>query len=360
MAKRVTETAANRRKTKVVDLFCGIGGLTHGFIREGFNVAAGIDSDPTCRYGYERNNDAKFIEKDILNVTADELNDLYGKDAGIRILVGCAPCQPFSKLSLTSVTKRHLQPLNKFASLVEKIKPDIVLMENVKGLLKNPVFDDFVETLRRNRYHYTYQVVDFSDYGVPQHRQRLVFLASRLGEISLILPTHKNKKRTVKDVIARLERIRDGETSKKDPLHRSRRLSPLNKRRIRATPKDGGNSRSWDGSLVLECHKKASGKTYRGSVYGRMRWDRPAPTMTTQCVGIGNGRYGHPEQNRAISLREAALFQTFPRDYEFIDPKEEFMVSKVARFIGNAVPVRGGRIIARSIKNHLKNHAKKR
>jgi DNA (cytosine-5)-methyltransferase 1 len=358
MTRVINGMAINQRNAKVIDLFCGIGGLTHGFIKEGFEVVAGVDSDGTCRYGYERSNHVKFVEKDIMDISATELNALYGENTVIKILVGCAPCQPFSKLNLNDVTETHLQPLNKFARLVHQIKPEIVLMENVKGLLKNPVFDEFVRTLDRNDYHHTYRVVDFSEYGVPQKRHRLVLLASRLGEISLVPPTHKNRKRTVRDTIGGLESIRDGEVSENDPYHRSSLLSPINKRRIRATPLDGGNSRSWDKDLVLECHKKASGETYRGTVYARMRWDEPAPTMTTECVGIGNGRFGHPVQDRAISLREAALLQTFPRSYKFIGPNDEFTISKVARFIGNAVPVRAAKIIARSIKFHLEKHEK--
>ncbi len=341
------------KKTKVIDLFCGIGGLTHGFIRTGFDVVAGIDNDAECRFGYEYNNKTKFIEKNINDVSAQEITDLYGNKDGIRVLVGCAPCQPFSRLNLKNVTRKQLEPLEKFAKLIEEIKPDIVSMENVKGLLKNPIFKSFIEVLRRNNYKYDYKIVDFSEYGVPQKRHRLVLLASRLGEISLIPPTHQNRKRTVRDVIEGLEPIKDGEISENDIMHRARLLSPLNKKRIRATPKDGGNSRSWNKELVLECHKKESGETYRGSVYGRMYWDEPAPTMTTQCIGIGNGRYGHPEQDRAISLREAALFQTFPKSYKFINPKNKFITTDVARFIGNAVPVRAGEIIAKSIKKHL-------
>lgn len=340
---------------KVIDLFCGIGGLTHGFVRSGFSVVAGVDNDSSCKYGYETNNDSKFIDGDILDVSSKQLNDLYGQTHGMKILVGCAPCQPFSKLNTRGITKKQLQPLEKFAQLISEIKPDIVSMENVKGLLKNPIFKNFIDNLKRNGYHYSYGVVDFSDYGVPQKRLRLVLLASRHGEISLIPPTHKNKKKTVRDTIAELEPIADGEVSKRDPLHRARLLSPLNKKRIKATPKDGGNSRSWSDDLVLECHKKDTGSTYRGSVYGRMRWDEPAPTMTTQCTGIGNGRYGHPEQNRAITLREAALFQTFPKNYKFIAPDEQITTSKLARFIGNAVPVRAGEVIAKSIEKHILN-----
>lgn len=341
------------RDIKVIDLFCGIGGLTHGFVKVGFDVVAGIDNDKDCRFGYERNNNAVFIEKDILDVSSKDLEKLYGNMDGLKILVGCAPCQPFSKLNLKDITDKQLQPLEKFAQLVKETKPDVVSMENVKGLLKNPIFESFLRVLDKNGYQYSYSIVDFSDYGVPQKRQRMVLLASRLGMISLIPPTHKNKKKTVRDVIARLEPIKDGEVSGKDTLHRARLLSPLNKKRIRATPKDGGNSRSWNKKLILECHKKESGETYRGSVYGRMRWDAPAPTMTTQCIGIGNGRYGHPEQDRAISLREAALFQTFPKGYQFVDPKRKLIVADIARFIGNAVPVRAGEVIALSIRRHL-------
>ena len=182
-------------------------------------------------------------------------------------------------------------------------------------------------------------------------------LASRFGEIPLTKKTHKNKKVTVRDVIKDLEPIEAGEVSKKDPLHRASSLSPKNLKRIKSTRHDGGNSRSWKESLILDCHKKESGKTYRGTVYGRMRWDAPAPTMTTQCNGLGNGRFGHPEQNRAISLREAAIFQTFPKDYKFSDPSKPIVVKHVAKFIGNAVPVELGSIIGKSIINHLEQHA---
>lgn len=339
-------------KPKVIDLFCGIGGLTHGFVRAGFDVIAGIDNDKDCEFGYKTNNNSAFIKKDIADVSAKELEDLYGKDVGLKILVGCAPCQPFSKLNLNKVTEKQLQPIEKFAKLIEEIKPEIVSMENVKGLLKNPIFKTFLRTLDKNGYKYSYGIVDFSDYGVPQKRLRLVLLASRLGEISLLPPTHTDRKVTVREVISMLEPIKDGQTSKRDSLHQARQLSEKNKKRILATPLDGGNSRSWNEDLILNCHKKKTGKTYRGTVYGRMSWDKPSPTMTTQCTGLGNGRYGHPVQNRAISLREAARFQTFPDDYKFVEPNK-FTHKKLSRFIGNAVPVRIGEIIAKSIRNHL-------
>jgi len=350
-------------KIKVIDLFCGIGGLSHGLIKEGFDVVAGIDNDNSCKFGYEYNNKAKFIHRDIIDVGAKEINQLFGdKNKTIRVLVGCAPCQPFSRLNLKQVTEKQLAPLEKFARLIKEILPDIVSMENVSGLSdmkKYPIFKTFVDTLKRSGYEYKYEIVDVSDYGIPQSRKRLVLLASRFGKVELMKKTHKNKKVTVRDVIKNLEPIGTGEASESDPLHRARKLSPINLKRIKATPHDGGSSRSWDPSLVLTCHKKDSGKTYRGTVYGRMRWDEPAPTMTTQCVGLGNGRFGHPEQNRAISLREAAIFQTFPKNYRFANPEEPVVAARVAKFIGNAVPVRLGSVIGKSIKNHLEQYARK-
>lgn len=351
---------ASDYKLKTIDLFCGIGGLSHGLVKEGFDVVAGIDNDESCRFGYERNNDAKFIHKDILQVSAEEINRLFGDEKNIiKVLVGCAPCQAFSKLNLKEITEKQMEPLVKFADLIRKTLPDIVSMENV-GSLANadrlPILKTFLDALEENDYRYKYEVVDTSEYGIPQKRRRLVLLASRLGKIELIERTHKNKKVTVRQAIGNLEPVRAGEVSEKDPLHRARNLSPLNLERIKATPHDGGSSKSWNEELLLKCHKKDSGKTYGKSVYGRMRWDEPAPTMTTQCLGIGNGRFGHPEQDRAISLREAAIFQTFPDDYEFVPPKEPIFVSRVTKFIGNAVPVKLGSVIGKSIKRHVEEH----
>ncbi len=347
-------------KIKVIDLFCGIGGLTRGLVKEGLDVIAGIDNDDSCKFGYEYNNKTKFINANILEVTANQINRLFGaKKGAIRVLVGCAPCQPFSKLNLNAITKKQLEPLSKFAQLIIKTQPDIVSMENVSNLAvkdKYPAFTNFLKTLEDNSYHYKYEIVDFSEFGVPQKRKRLVLLASKLGEIQLIERTHKDKRVTVRDVIKHLEPIEDGEVSKKDPLHRSRKLAPINLERIKATPHNGGSSNSWSKDLILECHKKKSGKTYRHTVYGRMSWDEPSPTMTTQCVGLGNGRYGHPTQDRAISLREAAIFQTFPDDYQFVPFSESIAINKVARFIGNAMPVRLGSVIGKSIKNHISKY----
>ena len=359
-----TLSMRRRKKLKVVDLFCGIGGLSYGLIKENFNVVAGIDNDDSCRFGYEHNNKAKFVHRDILDVGAQEINRLFGdRDKTIRVLVGCAPCQPFSKLNLKKVTQKQLEPLEKFARLIKETSPDIVSMENVRWLAnvrKYPIFETFINALEEGGYKYKYEIVNVADYGVPQNRKRLVLLASRFGEIQLIKRTHENKKVTVRDVIGELEPIESGGGSKSDRLHKARKLSETNLKRIKATPHNGGNSLSWDEDLMLACHKKDTGKTYRGTVYGRMRWNKPAPTMTTQCIGLGNGRFGHPNQDRAISLREAAIFQTFPENYLFIDPKDPLVINHIAKFIGNAVPVKLGRVIGKSIKEHLRQYDGKR
>jgi DNA (cytosine-5)-methyltransferase 1 len=188
---------------------------------------------------------------------------------------------------------------------------------------------------------------------LPQSRKRLVLLASRLGDISLLSPAKLNVKlQTVKDAISKLPPIRAGEIHANDPLHQSATLSKLNNLRIKKS-RPGGTWKDWPKELVAECHKKNSGKTYVG-VYARMEWDKPSPTMTTQFFGFGNGRFGHPEQDRAISLREGAIFQGFPIDYKFIQDGEPISKGKIGKMIGNAVPVKLGEVIGKSIIEHIK------
>lgn len=343
---------------KVVDLFCGIGGLTHGFVRESFDVAAGYDIDTTCKYAFQKNNNAAFIDKNITKVTGTEIKKHFG-NADVKILVGCAPCQPFSTYSYKTKDKDKWTLLYEFARLIEEAEPDIVSMENVPRLTKfdkASVFSDFLETLRKKKYHEPYyEIVNCPDYGIPQYRKRLVLLASRYGEIQLIPKTHtKENYETVESTIGKMEPLESGEISETDDIHRAAKLSELNLKRVRQS-KPGGTWRDWDEELRLKCHRKKSGETYV-SVYGRMNWKEPAPTMTTHCVGIGNGRFGHPEQDRAITLREAALFQTFPPDYEFVPKGQHFKIKTLSTHIGNAVPVKLGQVIAQSIEKHLDIH----
>jgi DNA (cytosine-5)-methyltransferase 1 len=353
----VSEATLNAiNRCEIVDLFCGVGGLTHGFIKEAFKVKAGIDNDASCRYAYEANNNSAFIEQDVNDVKGKQISELYTKNS-IKILVGCAPCQPFSSYNFKNEDTKKWFLLHEFARLVKEVQPDIVSMENVPQLLnftKASVFQDFLNVLKDNKYEIAYQVVDCPKYGIPQKRKRLVLLASKLGDISLIPPTHNEANFvTVRDIIAKLEPLKHGEKSEIDPLHRASALNTINLKRIKQS-KQGGTWRDWDEDLLLKCHKKETGKTYV-SVYGRMSWDEPSPTITTQCNGLGNGRFGHPEQDRAISLREAALLQTFPQGYKFFDESKKMATREIAIHIGNAVPVELGSIIAKSIKKHLEN-----
>jgi DNA (cytosine-5)-methyltransferase 1 len=333
------------------DLFCGAGGLTHGLIQAGIPVVAGIDVDEACRYPFETNNNARFISKDIKNVKPADLKKLYG-DAEIRILAGCAPCQPFSAYSqrYDTLTSPRWPLLYQFARLIKSVRPDVVTMENVPLVEKHAVFDDFVTTLRRLGYSVWQGVVDCTQYGLPQTRRRMVILASLIGPIELIAPTHE-KPRTVKEAIGKLSAIEAGSAHEDDAFHMSSRLSDLNLERIRAS-RPGGTWRDWPKRLVAECHRKETGRTYPG-VYGRMTWDDPAPTITTQFYGFGNGRFGHPEQDRGISLREGAILQGFPKDYAFVPEGGPTHFKVLGRMIGNAVPVVLGEAIGQSIAAHL-------
>jgi DNA (cytosine-5)-methyltransferase 1 len=335
-----------------VDLFCGAGGLTHGLTLEGIPVVAGIDLDPACRFPYETNNKTRFLERDISQVTSAEINQLFG-NAKFKILAGCAPCQPFSTYAHryeSDGIDGKWGLLYQFSRLIRECRPDVITMENVPTVAKHQVFHDFVSSLEQIGYQIWYGVVDSSQYGVPQSRRRMVLLASMHGSINMIQPTHL-KPKTVREAIGDLPPIEAGKFTSDDQLHISSTLTEKNLRRIKVS-KPGGTWRDWPQNLVADCHRIHTGKTY-ASVYGRMEWDKLAPTMTTQCYGYGNGRFGHPEQNRAISLREAAILQSFPVDYVFLTKDDKVSFNKLGRLIGNAVPVELGRAIAKSILNHL-------
>ncbi len=343
---------------RVVDVFCGVGGLTHGFILEGFEVVLGIDSDPSCQFPFEHNNNVPFLNAKVEELTESEIAGLFPDGTKYRILIGCAPCQPFSNY-MTGKSSRadNWQLVDDFAVLIEEIAPEIVSMENVpslQGFNSGTIFNDFVAKLETLGYFVWSKNVYCPDYGIPQQRSRLVLLASKLGPIELLPPTHNpDAYRSVWDAIGTLEPLQAGESNDADPLHRARDLSELNLERIRQS-KPGGSWHDWDEELVAACHRRSSGQTYK-NVYGRMKWDEPAPTITTQCYAYGSGRFGHPEQDRAISLREAALLQTFPMTYQFTEPNEQVTFNSVGRHIGNAVPVKLARVIAKSIRHHLEN-----
>ena len=339
-------------KIAAIDLFCGAGGLTHGLEKAGIYSRLGIDNDKSSEYAFTANNNAKFLLKSVSEVTAQELDDAFS-GAKVRLLTGCAPCQTFSTLNpnaSSSDERWHL--LLQVSRLIAGCKPELVVMENVPRLKNHEVFLEFLSGLERQNYHVSHGVINLAEFGVPQERKRLILIASKLGPIRLLSTEEFGRSpKTVRDAISHLPALKAGETDPNDRLHRAAGLSPLGLKRIMAS-KPGGTWRDWPKELILDCHKKATGKSYL-SVYGRMSWDEPAPTMTTQFYGYGTGRFGHPEQDRAISLREGALLQTFPSTYQFAEPGAEVSISTVAKLIGNAVPVLIGELIGKSFVQHV-------
>lgn len=334
---------------EVVDLFCGVGALSHGLMRAGLTIMAGYDIDRNCKYAFEKNNCATFYSRDVGKLTGEELRSHFTGTAP-SVLAGCAPCQPFSTYKHRYETDPRWELVDAFARLAAEVQSDFVTMENVPALLKykgGAVFKGFIDTLTVAGYtNIQWSVVKCEEFGVPQKRRRLVVVASRQRALVPLVPTHR-KPLSVRDAIASLPPIAAGEAHSDDPLHAAASLSPQNIKRIKSS-KPGGTWRDWPYELRAQCHQKQSGSTYSG-VYARMSWDEPSPTMTTQCYGFGNGRFGHPTQDRAISLREAALLQTFPETYAFTPPGQKLSFSEVGRWIGNAVPVSLAEAIGRQI-----------
>lgn len=338
-----------------VDLFCGAGGLSHGLEQAGVPVVAGIDLDPHCRFPFEANIGGEFHEVDVAAMPSERLAQLWKKGT-TRVLAGCAPCQPFSpyRRGLDTSKEKEWKLLDHFGRLVRETLPEIVTMENVPRVGSSSVFKSFVGTLRRCGYHVDWRSCYGPHFDLPQERRRLVLLASRLGPIEVPAVTRKGDVRTVRQTIGRLPQIDAGERDPRDRLHKARGLSDLNLRRIKAsTP--GGTWEEWPKRLRSPCHTRPSGATFR-NVYARMEWDKPAPTITTLFHNFGTGRFGHPEQDRPISIREAAMLQGFPRNYRFVKPTDPVRFDALGRLIGNAVPPPLGRAVGEAIVEHVRPH----
>lgn len=332
-----------------LDFFCGAGGLTRGFLNMGIDVRAGIDVNVSCKRTYEANNrPSRFIPGDLRVLRGADIAPLV---EGIRraelIFMGCAPCQPFSK------QRRAVNPdggtlLERFGRLVDEFRPGYVIIENVPGIANvrgNSTYKRFLKRLDNAGYKFVDGKLDAKWFGVPQTRNRWVVIACREAEPSLPERTHGTDARpfvTVRDAIHDYPRIRAGEQSVVVPNHRAAQISETNLQRLVITPADGGGRLNWPEELVLNCHRHYEGHS---DVYGRMKWDAPSPTLTCKCFSISNGRYGHPEQDRAISLREAAKLQSFSDDYVFYGDSQACIGAQ----IGNAVPVKMAEALARKI-----------
>lgn len=333
------------------DVFCGVGGMAYGLRRAGIKIAGGLDVQDSCRYAFEHNCSAPFLHKDIRNTTFSEIAPFF-KEAEFKILAGCAPCQPFSSMANARRGRGQVKQwamLPEFLRLIREGRPHVVLMENVPRLRTTEVFIEFVEQLKKNGFSVTVEVVACADYGVPQTRRRLLLLASKLGSIHL--PDKMTSNPTVRKSIEVLPSLNAGGQDIRDPLHRCSALSPLNLQRIQASH-PGGTWSTWPSRLRPQCYHKPSGNSFR-SVYGRMDWDALAPTLTTQFYRYGTGRFGHPEQDRAISLREGALLQTFPLEFRFVQPGTLGSFAQVGAHIGNAVPPQLALTLGRQIIKHI-------
>jgi DNA (cytosine-5)-methyltransferase 1 len=327
-----------------IDLFSGCGGASLGFSAAGFTPRGAVEIDEAAATAYESNLGVRPLVKNIQRVTGGELLRSAGLGAGeCTLLSGCPPCQSYTSLRHGSKSSRLDRRRNSlyldYLRLAEAVHPRHIAFENVPGMLSSrwkPRFDSMLEGLAQLGYASTWAVIDAADYGVPQHRRRLVVFASRVADPALPKPTHSGspgpgyrRHRTVRDGIGSLLPLNSGEGHPTDSYHRARSHTPLAIERLRAIPEGGGRT-DLPPRLQLECHKDHDGHY---DIYGRMRWDQPAPTLTSGCTNVTRGRFGHPDQDRAITLREAMLLQSFPRKAVLHGTSGDMSLQ-----IGNAIP----------------------
>ncbi len=347
VARRMDDKTRRKTRPKAFDCFAGCGGMTEGLKQAGFRVVGGIEIDQAACDVYTLNHPSvRLWREDIRKVTGKEiLKALRIKPGQLDLLGACPPCQGFSTLRTYNGRRRIRDKRNdlifEFQRLVRVLKPKRVMLENVPGLLENRRLARFKQALANAGYNVEAKVKNVADYGVPQRRRRVVLLASRISSVEFAKPTKRH--RTVRDVIFALPKA--GKSG--DPLHdmpedRSERTRKL----IAAIPRNGGSRASLPDQLTLKCHKISNGFK---DVYGRMAWDEPAPTITTGCFNPSKGRFLHPTANRGITMREAALLQSFPKSYKF--PSSLGKV-KLASMIGNALPPKFICRHAQSIRRH--------
>lgn len=338
---------------QAVDFFCGGGGMTYGLRMAGIDVLGGVDIASECKATYEFNNSsARFVERDVSGLDAESLGDILGipRDVSHMVFVGCSPCQYWSKIRTDrGKSEKSAFLLKEFQRFIGALLPGFVVLENVPGLRSNPksYLPHFLDFLKRAGYTFADGVIDASRYGVPQHRHRYLLVASRICS-TVSLPASSETAVTVRQVIGEANgfpSITAGHVDETEFMHTSAILSMSNLRRIRMTPRNGGDRLSWKDDPELQINAYRGRDDIFKDVYGRIRWDAPGPTITTRFNSLSNGRFGHPEEDRALSLREGACLQTFPKSYRFFGASR----NAVARQIGNAVPP----LLAEHIGKHL-------
>ncbi|MBS1579115.1 MAG: DNA cytosine methyltransferase [Bacteroidetes bacterium] len=344
-----------KKTLKAVDFFCSGGGMSYGMQQVGIEILAGIDFDKTCEETYTSNiKGAKFIHADVFDLKETELEkklSLKKNDKNL-VLIGCSPCQFWSIINTDkNKSKKSKDLLKEFRRFVEHFVPGYVVVENVPGVLRRKTesgLEDFISWLKANKYKVHFDVHEVSNYGVPQHRRRFTLIANKVTKEELEPVKAKGKKLTVRDVLGvqnGFPKVKAGHKDETSFMHTVAGLKEINLKRLALTKKDGGTRLAYadNEELAPDCHK--NDKDNFKDTYGRMWWDRPSPTITTKFFSISNGRFVHPEENRAISLREGAVLQSFPKNYIF----KTTSIANTARMIGNAVPPKYAQAIGKAI-----------
>jgi DNA (cytosine-5)-methyltransferase 1 len=346
---------------KAVDFFCSGGGMSSGMQQSGIKILAGIDYDNTCKETYEANiKDAKFIHKDVFEYQESELETELNlqRDDDDLILIGCSPCQFWSMINTDrNKSEKSKSLLIEFRRFVEYFNPGYVVVENVPGVLRRKDesgLEDFIYWLETNGYKVHHGVHNVMEYGVPQNRRRLTLIANRVNNNVLEPVKYKGKLKTVYDTIGEhngFPKVQAGHRDETEFMHSVAGLKQINIDRLNLTEKNGGSRITYAHNEILapSCHKNDT--VNFKDTYGRMWWDRPSPTITTKFFSISNGRFAHPEENRAISIREGAALQSFPMDYRI----KSSSITNAARMIGNAVPPKYANAIGKAIFNNHKN-----
>ncbi|QYZ78901.1 DNA cytosine methyltransferase [Methanofollis formosanus] len=341
-----------KKQPIAVDLFSGCGGMTLGLKKAGFNVVAAVEVDKKIAQTYKDNHPkVKMYDEDIRDLDYNKLIEPFGLKRGdLDLLAGCPPCQGFSRIR--RLNQPEAKPddrndlVNNYASIVEALYPKTVMMENVPGLERDTRFEELRKKLEKMGYKISRAVLRLENYGVPQRRKRLVLIATRTGKSPNVDDIKKVPQRTVRDAIGRLPLPEDSE----NPIHKLiLKSGEVVRRRIAAIPKDGGSRSELPDDLVLPCHRNSKSKGFK-DVYGRMSWDNISPTITCGCFNPSKGRFIHPEQNRPISIYEASLLQTFPKNYKF---NPEYGLTLNAVMIGNALPPKFAEAAAKYVKKLL-------
>ncbi|MEN6323674.1 MAG: DNA cytosine methyltransferase [Proteiniphilum sp.] len=351
-----TQNTENKVILKAVDFFCSGGGMSYGMQEAGIKILAGIDFDKNCKATYEANiKGAQFIHADVFDLKEQELEKKLSlnRNDDELVLIGCSPCQFWSTINTDKTrSSKSKNLLREFSRFVKYFRPGYVVVENVPGVLRKKEesgLNEFIEWLKNNGYENPhFKVHNVNDFGVPQNRQRFTLIATRNSKKEIRPLEEKGKKPVVEDVLGiknGFPKIETGNNDESDFLHTVSNISDINKKRLEKVEKDGGNRLGFanEPELQLPCFvgKDNSFK----DTFGRLWWKKPSPTITTKFFSISNGRFVHPEEDRALSLREGAVLQSFPKTYKF----KGNSISNIARMIGNAVPPRYAMAIGKAI-----------